>query len=282
MKKIITLNELRKIIRKQLNEIKYSEFSDIKSSSNASSHALYTGSRNNKNFYIKFPAGMLQTLVEYLAYRIYELYAEKNPDYVIQPDEIYIVINNDTVGIATSEASGREMNGRNIINFYGKEIYNAFAKHVGSRYYIDALMANWDQSKNVLISIKQNEKGENTFEKSTAFDPGGSLTFRAQGAKKGNRFGYNVGELETFLDPNVPGTNSYIYPHRDEEVARKIFMSVGIEDIINRIKLVCVEVCEELNNNGLSSLCSEFKAECNEISDKLYNRHMYIINKIKK
>ena len=53
MKKLITLNELRKIIKKKLNEIKQSEFSDFKSSSNASSHALYTGSRNNKKFYIK-------------------------------------------------------------------------------------------------------------------------------------------------------------------------------------------------------------------------------------
>jgi hypothetical protein len=276
----ITLNELRKIIKKSLNEIKYSEFSDIKYSNNASSHDLYTGSRNNKNFYIKFPAGMLQTLVEYLAYRIYELYAEKNPDYVVQPDEIYLVINNNTVGIATSEGEGRDLSGRSIINFYGKEIYDAFARHVGSRYYIDALMANWDQSKNVLIAIKQNENGENTFAKSTAFDPGGSLTFRAQGAKKGSRFGYDVGELETFLDPAIPGMNSYIYPYRDEEVAKKIFMSVSIDEIMNRINQVCAEVCEELNNNNFSSLCAEFKAECAEISDKLYNRHIYIMNKI--
>ena len=41
---------------------------------------------------------MLQTLVEYLAYRIYELYAEKNPDYVVQPDEIYNLAAQSHVG----------------------------------------------------------------------------------------------------------------------------------------------------------------------------------------
>ena len=36
----------------------------------------------------------------------------------VQPDEIYLVINNNTVGVATSEGEGRDISGPSIIRFY--------------------------------------------------------------------------------------------------------------------------------------------------------------------
>lgn len=278
---LISLSSLRRIIKESLNEISYNEFINPTESEEASSHELYTGQRNNKKYFIKFPEIALQTLNEYMAYKIYQLYAEKNPDYVIQPDDVYVVIHpNLSVGIATSASEGKEINGRNIIHYYGQEIYDAFAEHVGSRYYIDAFMANWDQSKNILIAVEKNEEGKYKFKKSTAIDPGGWGPFRARGERKGRAFGKEVGELKTFLDPNVPGANSFIFPKRNDAIAREIFLSVSINEILQRINEVCIEVCEELKQYGLNSLCAEFEKECQDISSILKDRHEFIMNKI--
>lgn len=260
---------LRKFIKNVLNEIKTSEFDSIDfSPRDISTHDIYKGVYKDRNYYIKFPQNELQTLSEYLSYRIYSLYDVKIPD------NFYLVFNDQNhVGISSESFNGIVYSGK-----YAKDdLRKTFGSSFGNSYYIDAFLANWDAAKNVVFN-KEKYDSEGVLDY-RMIDPGGALDFRAQGARKGRMFSDEVGELKTFLDRSMTrGTGaSYVYNERDNRIAKQKFLDVSWNDISLEIDNVKSEVIAELNLNNRRDLVSDFSEYCDNIKTKLAKRHEFIL-----
>jgi hypothetical protein len=82
-----------------------------------------------------------------------------------------------------------------IKNFdpYSNEDKKAISQHLGAH----ALLANWDSVGDGQDNQAHTEKGM------TTLDAGGALNYRARGGPKGNAFGNEANEFETFRDKNV-------------------------------------------------------------------------------
>lgn len=265
------MKTLRSYIKCVLKEVKTSEFDSFESSfADVSTHDIYKGVYKGKNYYVKFPENEMQTLNEYLAYRIYSLYDVKIP-------ESFDLVFNDQnkVGISSESFTGNIYKGRHASD----DLRKKFGSSVGNMYYIDAFLANWDAAKNFVVDFdKYNEKGELDYR---LIDPGGTLDFRAQGARKGKMFADEVGELNTFLDPNMTrGTGaSYVYSGRDNKIAKDKFTSVTWERISSEISNVKDEVVIELKENNRHDLVKDFIDYCDNIKITLEKRHKFILNK---
>ena len=160
------------------------------------------------------------------------------------------------------------------------KLRDSFNVNVGSMYYVDAMMANWDAAKNVLVNFdKFKNQGELDYR---MIDPGGALDFRARGERKGHLFGDEVGELETYLDPKMTrGTGaSYVYSGRDDQLAKQKFHAVSWPEIEEMINITHEEVNKELSDHNRQELISEFTNMCNDVKTKLKSRHDYILDRI--
>lgn len=263
---------LRKYIKRVLSEIKTSEYEElIDRSEMVSSHPIYSGRYQGREHFVKFPSNEIQTLNEFLAYRIYSLYDVKIPD-------SYHIVFNDKgrLGISTETFEGGIYKGRRA----QPKLRDSFNVNVGSMYYVDAMMANWDAAKNVLVNFdKFNNQGELDYR---MIDPGGALDFRARGERKGHLFGDEVGELETYLDPKMTrGTGaSYVYGGRDDQLAQQKFLAVSWSEIEEMINITQEEVNKELSEHRRQELISEFTNMCNDAKLKLKNRYQYIIDNL--
>ncbi len=236
-----------------------------------SSHPVFTGTRNDKQHFVKFPSNEIQTLNEFLAYKIYSLYDVKIPD------SFNLVFDDGgVVGISTETFSGGIYKGRRA----GPDLRKKFNLDVGSMFYVDAFLANWDAAKNVLVNFdKFRHQGEFDYR---MIDPGGALNFRAKGQRKGNMFTDDVGELDTLLDRKLTrGTGaSYVYSGRDDKVAQEKFKAVNWPEIENMINETISEVLNELKENNRQDLANEFNKECELVKTKLKSRHNYIIGRL--
>lgn len=258
--------------RNFLDEVKMSDYKNA-AETIGSTHPIYKGSYQDKNYYMKFPDNELQTLSEYLAYRIYSLYDAKIPE------SFHIVFDDyNLVGISTEAFNGKIF--RIKRSGTDQHLIDSFTSNLGNMYYIDAFLANWDAAGNVVVDFDKYEK-DNEFDY-RMIDPGGALNFRAQGALKGRMFGDEVGELETLLDPVMSrGTGGYkVYGNRNDEVARQKFSSVSWQEISSVIEETKQEVLLELSENDRDDLKDKFIKMCDEVKAKLQKRHSYIINKI--
>jgi hypothetical protein len=258
--------------RSFLDEVKISDYKNA-AETIGSTHPIYKGSYNDKNYYMKFPDNELQTLSEYLSYRIYSLYDAKIPE------SFHLVFDDDNlVGISTEAFNGKIFRIRR--RGTDQHLIDAFTSNLGNMYYIDAFLANWDAAGNVVVDFDKYEN-EKEFDY-RMIDPGGALNFRAQGALKGRMFGDEVGELDTLLDPVMSrGTGGYkVYGNRDDNVARQKFLNVSWSEISSMIEETKQEVLLELSENDRNDLKDEFAKMCNEIKTKLEKRHNYIMNKI--
>lgn len=266
------MSVLRKYIKRVLSEIKTSEYEELVDRSEmVSSHPIYSGRYQGREYFVKFPSNEIQTLNEFLAYRIYSLYDVKIPD------SYHIVFNDEgRLGISTEAFKGGIYKGRRA----QPELRDTFNVNIGSMYYVDAMMANWDAAKNVLVNFdKFKNQGELDYR---MIDPGGALDFRARGERKGHLFGTEVGELETYLDPEMTrGTGaSYVYGGRDDRLAKQKFLAVGWNKIEEMINTTHKEVNKELNEHGRQELVSEFTNMCNYAKNILKSRYDYILAKI--
>ena len=263
---------LKKYIANLISEIKKSDFQNLtRRPDMQSSHPVFTGQYSEKDHFVKFPSNEIQTLNEFLAYKIYSLYDVKIPDsYHLVFDE------GGTVGISTESFSGGIYKGRRA----GPDLRNKFNVDVGSMFYIDSFLANWDAAKNVLVNFdKFKHEGEFDYR---MIDPGGALNFRARGERKGNKFTDNVGELDTLLDRRLTrGTGaSYVYGGRDDKLAQEKFKSVSWSMLESMINKTCQEVLDELAENNRQDLSSEFSEECKLVKRKLKLRHDYILGRL--
>jgi hypothetical protein len=258
----ITVGEIRKVIREaMLDEIDIGDVKKMKST-RGSTHTMNTGEIDGVPSYIKFSEEYLfdesdpsmQILVEYLAYRIYGLYPG-----VSIPSGIHLVYDkeNERVGLATGAVTGKS----GLYTVSPKKL----GKMLSAGVYVDIFLANWDaigmDEGNIIVDK----------DRATRIDPGGSMTFRAQGGRKGEKFSKRAGELETMMDPGFGAGQTFQYADLDKAAAE--FLAVPWGAVAKTIKAVDKEITKELKSRKMKGLLDEWKAEVSEISGKLASRY---------
>lgn len=252
---------LRTLIREMLiNEIDVSDVQDFCYAA-GSTHVMQTCSIGGNKYFLKFSEEALfddfdpslQILVEYLAYRIYGLYSGIK---IPSPELVYDA-SKKRVGIATTPAKGKPALGRIDPEF--------LAKMLSQGVYVDAFLANWDVIGTGTGNIFADD------ESATRIDPGGSLTFRAQGGRKGKAFSLKPSELETMLKQGSGAGN--VYQYADLKIAAKEFLSVDWPKIESEINTVRDEVAEQLEQRDMSDLLSQWESDVDLIKSTLSKRH---------
>jgi hypothetical protein len=252
-----------------------------------SSHPLQKYRKGDIEYFVKFSkpdqwaeySPDLQTIVEHLAYKIYRLYGIKVP-------QSYLVVNKegDSIGIATVGIKGREAGSSGSIQGPGK-------KDISEGFFVDVLLANWDVMGLVWDNIMVTDVGN-----AYRIDPGGALTYRAQGARKGGTFSDDpsnpdYGELHTMrgggaLPPSTAGQYFKGMSNKEMGYAANIFENVGWNEVqatIQDTRNEALEKTNELENEQKKSrLIKEIDQEFAEISQKLQLRHAKISEFVKK
>jgi hypothetical protein len=253
--------------RRMLSERSIDDVQDIKCAA-GSSHTLQTCKIDNFDFFLKWTDSSytdgsidpnLQILVEYIAYVVYAQYAG-----VKIPENFEVIVNRRTgkVGLATQKVSG-EIARRAVDDFQ-------LGKMVSKGVFVDILLANWDVigmgKDNIMVS------GEDAYR----IDPGGALTFRAQGARKGKNFSDRAGELKTMLSPSSGA--GQIFASSDLKVAASTFLSVGWNEIESAIMEKNKKIEEELYDSGMKETAANWNVELHEIVTKLKSRYEDVKN----
>ena len=253
-------DDLRSLIRQVIVEVTVKDVQD-RHDVKGSTHTMQTGVIDGDVHYIKFSdewsfdEGVdpsLQPLVEYLAYALYTLYG------VRVPKNIHLVfdVEEEAVGIATSRVQG------------SMALKSAspmmIASHISAGAYVDIFLANWD----VVGTDDGNIIYDRDVDEMVRIDPGGSLTFRAQGGRKSSNFSSQPSELETMFDPEKSGTG-HVFKHVDLKKAAERFLSVSLNDVIQRCEAVNSEITSELTTHGLMSLLDQWNSDYTEIMQKL-------------
>ena len=256
-----SITGLRELIREAIiSEIDIEQLGDVCFAA-GSTHVMKTCKIGEDKYFLKFSDESLfdegdpsmQVLVEYLAYQVYALYKGIS----IPKTELVYDRKNKKVGIATSAVKGK-MALEDDIDF------RKFGKMMSSGVYVDIFLANWDVigtgSGNVI-----HDKGT-----ATRIDPGGSLTYRAQGGRKGSKFNPNAGELKTMLGPKGAGQ---VFQYADLVEAASTFFSVSWKQIESTLLKVGQDVSNELLSHGLKSLNDAWTQEVQDIVNILRGRH---------
>jgi hypothetical protein len=227
-----------------------------------STHVMKTCKIGRDKYFLKFSDDALfdgvdpslQILVEYLAYRIYGLFAGIR---IPTPQLVYDA-GGGKVGLATSTVKGKM-----ALKVGTKP--KMLAKMMSQGVYVDIFLGNWDVigtgSGNVFIDD----------EGATRIDPGGSLTFRARSGRKGKAFGPKVRELETMLSSGSGSGDVFMYA--DLKVAANEFLSVDWPTIESEIDSVRNEVDEELELREMEDLMSQWNDDVDLIKSTLKKRH---------
>jgi len=219
--------------------------------------------KGGKKYFLKFPNEnpfathdvSLQTLVEFLSYSIYSLYT----GVTIPEFELVYHKGAQRVGLITSPASGKQM-ARRVDNI------ESFAKGLSAGIYVDVLLANWDAAGT------GNSFYDDATGIATRIDPGGALTYRAQGGRKGDKFSEDAPELHSMLSPSYGGSGK-VYQYSDLKLAADTFLSVPWGAIESKINTVQEEVSNELNKMHQTGIQSQWIGEVEEIKRKLKARH---------
>ena len=270
----IAERHLRRMVREQLvvrtrrlAEADIEELSDICYFA-GSTHTVATCKLRGDKYYLKFSDEdlfdytdpSLQVLIEYLAYRIYGLYTGVT---IPKPELVYDRAGK-RVGLATTPAGGRP------ITSYDPERVK-FGRAMSAGVYVDVFLANWD----VVGTGTPNAFLDDEKEVATRIDPGGSMTFRAQGGKKGAKFSKTAGELKTMLDPQFGGSGR-IYQYSDLVLAGKEFLRVPWSKIQEEIIATEQDVTAKLVEKGLQRLADSWKEDVSVILDTLAARHVEV------
>lgn len=234
-----------------------------------SSHVLKTCKIGQDKFFLKFSEEdlfdndtdpNLQVLVEFLAYRLYGLF----PGVKI-PGAIHLVADPDNkkVGLATQAVSGKHA---------GTMSSEKLGKLMSAGVFVDIFLANWDalgvNNSNVIVASTGAHR----------IDPGGAMTFRAQGARKGKQFNSQASELETMMDPGFGGAGT-VLQYSDAKEAAKAFLSVSWAQVANRIKETYDQGKQTVVEAGLDP--KGWLKEIIHITKVLKERHSVVSNHCK-
>lgn len=239
--KIKLSNLLKTIIKQQILEgISETELKNIKVCSSASSHSLTTCKYKNGDYYLKYGGWgnesklqkqefNLQTGVEYLAYQIYKLFG------IRIPEDILVVGNKEKkrIGLATKDVKGSHFSPRSL------DLRNKLTKGM----FVDMLLANWDigNTSNLLVKDKDVIR----------IDPGGSLIFRAQGARKTpEQFNSKVGELRSMYPGKSSAASAQLYSVAQLKNAAEQFNTVNIDSLIQTIEDAKEEIVNTMKQNA--------------------------------
>lgn len=226
-----------------------------------STHTLMTCKIKGGDFFLKFSDSWdfknsddksIQIGIEYLAYLIYSLYPSNIPQ------EIHVVSDpqNQRIGIATQKSGSK----------IGRQVdFNQWVKSISGGAMVDIFLANWDVANTSNFVIDDSGKANRV-------DPGGSLTFRARGGRKGDSFSPKAGELKTMLDPNMRGGAGWLLSQVDMKEACEAFIAVPWESIEQKIEQARTEVTKELNNANLAQVVDPWNKECDHIKTVLKSR----------
>ena len=127
-------------------------------------------------------------------------------------------------------------------------------------YLIDAWIANWDIVGEGLDNISADKDGN-----PVRLDAGGALLYRARGSKKGDLFGNEVVELDTFRDPSNTAEmmygSMYLFPRAERESYEKL-------------KAITPERIDQLVDQYISN-----SSDNQELKNKLKARRQFILDK---
>ena len=127
-------------------------------------------------------------------------------------------------------------------------------------YLIDAWIANWDIVGEGLDNISADKDGN-----PVRLDAGGALLYRARGSKKGDSFGNEVVELDTFRDPSNTAErmygSMYLFPRAERESYEKL-------------KAITPERIDQLVDQYISN-----SSDNQELKNKLKARRQFILDK---
>jgi hypothetical protein len=202
----------------------------------------------------------LQILVEWLAYKIYALYPG-----VDIPGKIELVYDRsrDRIGIATQSVSGRH--GMSL----GRD---ALSQGLSAGVYVDVFLANWDIGNPANIIARSSDS------RPVRIDPGGALTFRARGSRKGRAFGDYPSELQTMISGNTAAAD--IFRYSDLRLAARTFNSVPWSRIESQLASCDDEVREKLTSYGFDELLEQWSSDFSYIKRTLQNRHREILENV--
>jgi len=265
----LRLSEIKEAIREAiLKEISIEDVGDI-CFATGSTHIMKTCSIGKDKFFLKFTDASLidgfdpslQILVEYLAYKVYALYSG------INIPKIQLVYDRSTqqVGLASSAVTGK-MAGSSRTD------PKKLAKMLSAGVFVDVFLANWDVigtgTGNIILGDDKKS--------ATRIDPGGALTFRAQGGRKGSKFGAKPGELKTMMDPSFGGSGQ-VFQYADLEEAGSTFSSVPWGAIEQTLLSTTDEVFEELQTHNMKKLAAAWRGEASDITNTLKARHKEVM-----
>ena len=254
------ISEEREI--KQLGEARMEDLTDICFVA-GSTHSLATCKLKGDKYYLKFSESYafanptdksMQIAVEYLAYKIYQLYPSNAPEGI----EVVSDPQQKRIGLATREVRG--VPGRGVD-------FRKWVDSISGGAMVDIFLANWDvkNTNNFVVDTETNI--------ASRVDPGGALTFRAQGGRKGDAFSPQAGELQSMTDPTDRRTAGFLLSEVDTKKAASAFLSVEWPQIFSAIGQAYSDVEKELINANLSEQIGAWKQEVSEIIDKLKTRH---------
>ncbi len=259
--------KFKKYFKQRLEELFIGSLTDTKERITISTHDVTKMKlRDGKDiFYVKFSDkdrydvpddSELHTLVEYLAYKIYRHFKIRVPN-------AELVTGGRRLGLASKEVRGNHVG-------YEQLIDNV---NIAEGFYVDVLMANWDmpgtggwEAPNILIDEKKN---------AYRIDPGGALTFRAQGGRKGSLFSDEPGEIDTFCDPEHPGPCKEIFAFANIKPSEKKFSSVSWSSLNRMLDSENNSIINELNK-GHTKLLPKWNKEFKMIKSKMKTRFEYI------
>ncbi len=257
---------LRALIRGILSEIDIGEVEGV-CMTRGSTHIMNTCFIGGDKFHLKFSDEAaefssstdpsLQILVEWLAYKVYSLYPG-----VDIPERVELVYDkpNRRVGLAT-----RSVSGDHGYSIGRKTLANGLSAGV----YVDVFLANWD------IGNMANVISRSSDSRPVRIDPGGALTFRARGGRKGRAFGDYPGELETMISGS--GAAADIFRYSDLRLAARTFESVPWSQVESRLNACNDEINEKLTSYGLVDLLEQWGSDFDHIVKTLRNRHREIL-----
>jgi hypothetical protein len=143
----------------------------------------------------------------------------------------------DDLAIATKHLG----TGYKTVGYNGLEMASA-ASRVKSGFVTDAWLANWDVAGASIDNLMISGGKISTI---TRIDQGGTLFYRAQGAKKGSAFGSKVTELKTLRDPSMNHASAGLFKHvTDADIAKQIRTL--------KIRIKKGDITEILKASGLS------------------------------
>jgi hypothetical protein len=228
------------------------------------------------DYYIKFPGFAyelddippdLQLIVEHLAYRLYARFGVKVP-------ASFLVHNGTQFGLAVRRVGGPHLGSQ--LRSRGWDLEQAAvlgtARDLFGGFYVDVLLANWD-----VVGLT----GDNLIlgpDGMYRIDPGGALTFRARGDRKGDAFGDDPGELTTMKDPRY-GTAGRVFGRMSaaqEHHAAEVFRAVAWPQLQAALEETCREACAEvqkLEQRDREALAGAVLREFEHISRKLKSRY---------